>query len=274
MAFSSDGTKMFVVGNTGDDVNEYTLSTPFDVSTASFVDAFSVASQETSPRGVAFSSDGAKMFVVGTAGDDVNEYDLSTPFDVSTASPAGAFSVNPQETSPQGVAFSSDGAKMFVVGNVGDDVNEYTLSSVYPITVIDPFVTTWNMQGGDFGLEIPVHFGPDYNYTVIWGDGNTTPGVDGDATHTYAAASEYQVQIYGTYPSTNIADSNDARNLVSIDHWGSNRWTSMESAFTGAEEMTYAATDVPDLSGVADMSYMFADTVPSTATFQAGTSRK
>ena len=89
VAFSSDGTKMFVVGNIGDDVNEYTLSTPFDVSTASFVDAFSVASQDTTPRGVAFSSDGAKMFVVGNAGDDVNEYTLSTPFDVSTASPAG-----------------------------------------------------------------------------------------------------------------------------------------------------------------------------------------
>ena len=41
---------MFVIGITGDDVNEYTLSTGFDVSTASFVDAFSVASQDTAPR--------------------------------------------------------------------------------------------------------------------------------------------------------------------------------------------------------------------------------
>ena len=39
---------MFVSGNDGDDVNEYTLSTAFDVSTAvSFVDErFSVATQE------------------------------------------------------------------------------------------------------------------------------------------------------------------------------------------------------------------------------------
>ena len=41
---------MFVVGDHGDDVNEYTLSTGFDVSTASFVDSFSVASQELSLR--------------------------------------------------------------------------------------------------------------------------------------------------------------------------------------------------------------------------------
>ena len=31
---------MFVIGGAGDDVNEYTLTTGFDVSTASFVDRF------------------------------------------------------------------------------------------------------------------------------------------------------------------------------------------------------------------------------------------
>jgi hypothetical protein len=42
VAFNTDGTKMFIVGRNGDDVNEYTLSTGFDVSTASFIDSFSV----------------------------------------------------------------------------------------------------------------------------------------------------------------------------------------------------------------------------------------
>ncbi len=59
---------MFVVGNDGDDVNEYTLTAPFDVSTASFVDSFSVASQDSSPLGLAFSANGEKMFVVGNGG--------------------------------------------------------------------------------------------------------------------------------------------------------------------------------------------------------------
>ena len=40
MAFNNDGTKMFVVGNTGYDVNEYTLSTAFDISTASYTQNF------------------------------------------------------------------------------------------------------------------------------------------------------------------------------------------------------------------------------------------
>ena len=111
MAFSNDGAKMFVVGWIGEDINEYTLSTPFDVSTASYagdVERFSVSEQDTAPRGMAFSNDGAKMFVVGWIGEDINEYTLSTPFDVSTASYADdveRFSVSEQDTAPQAWRF-------------------------------------------------------------------------------------------------------------------------------------------------------------------------
>ena len=62
--FNSNGTKMYVVGWDGNDINEYTLSTAFDVSTASFENSFSVSSEDTDPAALAFSSDGTKMFVV------------------------------------------------------------------------------------------------------------------------------------------------------------------------------------------------------------------
>jgi len=94
------------------------LTTGFDVSTASFVDAFSVSAQESKPSGLAFNNDGTKMFVLGYAGDDVNEYTLTTGFDVSTASFVDAFSVASQETSPRGLAFNNDGTKMFVTGDL------------------------------------------------------------------------------------------------------------------------------------------------------------
>jgi hypothetical protein len=128
IAFNADGTKMFIVGNAGTDVNEYALSTGFDVSTASYTQNFSVSSQETSPQGIAFNTDGTKMFIIGNAGDDVNEYALSTGFDVSTASYAENFSVASQELSPQAITFNTDGTKMFIIGTSGDDVNEYALS--------------------------------------------------------------------------------------------------------------------------------------------------
>ena len=134
MAFSSDGTQMFVIGIAGKDVNEYTLSAPFDASTRTFVDATSISEQETIPTGIAFSSDGTKMFVIGDEGDDVNEYTLFAPFDASTRTFVDATSVSEQETVPTDIAFSNDGTKMFVLGT-RDNVNEYDLSSVYPIEV-------------------------------------------------------------------------------------------------------------------------------------------
>ena len=91
--FDSSGKTMFIPGNDGDDVNEYTLATAWDVSSASFVDSFSIVGQDTSPQGIAFSKSGMKMFIAGNTGNDVNEYTLSTAWDVSSASFVDSFSV-------------------------------------------------------------------------------------------------------------------------------------------------------------------------------------
>ncbi len=141
LAFNNDGTKMFVVGDTGNDINSYTLSTGFDLSTATFNDingdgsGFDISGQETVPRGLTFNNDGTKMFVVGDNGNDINEYTLSVGFDLtSTVTHVGSFDISSQETNPQGIAFNTTGTKMFIVGNIGNDINEYTLSCAFKVT--------------------------------------------------------------------------------------------------------------------------------------------
>jgi len=134
LSFKPDGTKMYVLGNDGDDVNEYTLSTAWDISTASYSQNFSVSAQEAFPSGMFFKPDGAKMYVVGRSGDDVNEYDLSTAWDISTASYSQNFSVSAQDTNPEGLSFKADGTKMYIIGDTGDDVNEYNLSTAWDIS--------------------------------------------------------------------------------------------------------------------------------------------
>ena len=141
LAFNNDGTKMFVVGDTGNDINEYTLTTPFDVSTSIFRDingdgtGFEVSAQDTVTKFIKFNNDGTKMFVVGDNGNDINEYTLSVGFDLtSTVTHVGSFDISSQETNPQGIAFNTTGTKMFIVGNVGNDINEYTLSCAFKVT--------------------------------------------------------------------------------------------------------------------------------------------
>ena len=79
-------------------------------------------------NGVAFNDDGSKMFVVFNASNTqtyshVSEYNLSTPFDISTSIFAGdnekcRLNTNDETTGPvsrvYGLKFSNDGRKLFV----------------------------------------------------------------------------------------------------------------------------------------------------------------
>ena len=127
--FKSDGTAMYVVGTTVDRVHQYTLSTAWEVNTASYASKFAgVGTQETVPTGLFFKSDGTTMYVVGTNVDTINQYTLSTAWDVSTAAfRAVAQSFVSIEPSIQGVFISSDGGTMFFAGP--------TAVTQFPITV-------------------------------------------------------------------------------------------------------------------------------------------
>ena len=57
-----------------------------DAGSCANVGPFSVASQDEAPRGIAFSSNGKKMYIVGDAGNDVNEYNLQQAWNVTSAS--------------------------------------------------------------------------------------------------------------------------------------------------------------------------------------------
>jgi len=134
MFFKSDGTKMYITGNSGDDVNEYALSTAWDPTTASYTTTFSVSSQDTTPSGVHFKTDGTKMYVIGYTSDSVHEYDLSTAWDVSTASYSQSFSVATQSDIPEDLWFKPDGTKMYVTGPTSDAVHEYNLSTAWDVS--------------------------------------------------------------------------------------------------------------------------------------------
>lgn len=132
--FKPDGTKMYMAGSSGGEMNEYALSTPWDISTTSHTQVFSVATQEIHPRGVFFRPDGRKIYIVGTESDNVNEYTLSTPWDISTALHSQVFNISFQETSPQDISFKSDGKKMYIIGTDSSAISEYDLYTSWDIS--------------------------------------------------------------------------------------------------------------------------------------------
>ena len=83
--FNTDGTKMFILDTSS--IYVYTLSTAFDISTASYDNyAFSTADYETGLKTFDFSDDGKVMIILGNVDDTFHEYYLSTGFDLTTAS--------------------------------------------------------------------------------------------------------------------------------------------------------------------------------------------
>lgn len=123
-----------------------------------------------------------------------------------------------------------------------------------------PFITTWTTEAPNESITIPVNDDvTGYNYAVNWGDGNTSAGQTGDATHTYSNPGTYTVSITGNFPAIRLqgVGMEVADRLTSIEQWGDMVWSSMEAAFSGARNMVLNATDVPDLSGVSSLSRMF-----------------
>jgi sugar lactone lactonase YvrE len=135
LAFNSDGSKMYIMGLATGTVYQYSLSTPWNVSTASYDSvSVSVSSQDGNPLGLAFNSDGSKMYIVGSTAGTVYQYSLSTPWNVGTASyDSVSKSVGSQDSIPYGLAFNSDGSKMYIMGSATDTVYQYSLSTPWNV---------------------------------------------------------------------------------------------------------------------------------------------
>lgn len=183
--FSDDGLKMFVLGSTGDDVNEYTLSVAWDLSsTVTFIDSYSVATQEPNPYGMRFYNGGLNFTLTG-ANRYVYRYELSTAFDVSTASymgdPLPLQSITAEATYQ--AQFSPDGLKIFTLEFSTEKMVAITLESAYNFSGVsysgnsylvsgqesNPYKTKFNTDGtkmyviGTTGDTIY-----QYNVNVAW----------------------------------------------------------------------------------------------------------
>jgi len=130
--FSSDGTKMYEIGLSDDKIYQYTLTTAWDINTATY-DTVSISTQDALPSGLFFKPDGTKMYEVGADGALIYQYTLSSAWDLSTAT-YDTVSIAAQDTSPQGIFFKSDGTKMYEIGRGSDAVYQYTLSSAWDLS--------------------------------------------------------------------------------------------------------------------------------------------
>jgi hypothetical protein len=184
------GTRMYVVTASGDDVLEYSLSTAWDISTASYTRSLDVSAQEGQALGIALKPDGTRLFVCGGQGDDVNEYSLSTAWNLSTASHLGEESVAANSNNPGGLAFSSDGTKMYISSS--SDVDEYALSSA------------WDLSTASYTDSLSV----SAQFAAAW-----QPAFSGDGDSLYLVGADGKVSEYSLSTPWDISTASHVRDL-------------------------------------------------------------
>ena len=175
MVFKPDGTKMYVSDAGTDRFYQYSLSTAFDISTASYDSiSLSVFAQDAVATGISINSDGTSLYMVGAGNNTVYQYDLTTAYDLSTASYASkSFSFSSQDTSGQEMVFKSDGTKMYVVGLGTDAVYQYSLSTAFDISTASYDSVSLSVSAQD-GLPRGLCFSSDGTILYVSGDTNNS----------------------------------------------------------------------------------------------------
>ena len=131
--FKSDGTKLYFIGLSSDTVYQYTLSTAWDLSTASYDNvSYNVARNMSE---VKFKPDGTEMYISSITEQEIVGFSLSTAWDVSTASYLSETSTSADFPNPRGFDFNSDGTKMIVADNSTDFL--YQVSTTLSTATLD-----------------------------------------------------------------------------------------------------------------------------------------
>tara|TARA_Y100001980_G_scaffold45816_1_gene27160 strand:- start:12696 stop:21623 length:8928 start_codon:yes stop_codon:yes gene_type:complete len=136
MTFNGDGTKMFIVGTLNDQIIEYSLTEPYEVLSGASAtgNTYSVSGQDTAPQGIQFNDDGTKVYILGGTGDDINQYSLSIPYDItSTVVHQGTFSISTETAAPEAFVFSPSGEALFLI-STSNGMFMYLLDNPFDIT--------------------------------------------------------------------------------------------------------------------------------------------
>ncbi len=152
----------------------------------------------------------------------------------------------------------------------------FTAISVTPAYAADTDDFVITVKTDNSGTSATTEFtipttGTGYNYNVDCNNDGTDEATaqTGDYTCDYGAtglntgAGTYTVRIKDHtglktgFPRIYFNNGGDKLKLLTIEQWGTGKWTSMQRAFYGCSNLAGQATDSPDLSGVTDMFAMF-----------------
>jgi len=148
ICLSNDGTRAVVYDGPNSGLySQYDLSTPFELSTVT--NRTDITNLPDANLGsIQFGDNGNKFYITDTGNFSfIRQYDLSTPYDITTASSSGSQNLG-QGGQPGSPAFNSDGTKLIWGERIGQEIYSTPLSTAFDITTIGS-VTSFSANSGD-----------------------------------------------------------------------------------------------------------------------------
>jgi len=139
--FSQNGLRAYIVSGSDDRIYQLNLTEAFDGST--FSDAsktLDVSAKLSFPHGVAISADGKKIFVTGRLDTTIEEYTLSTAYELDSASHTASYTVPHATTeSVHEIVLKPDNTRFYVLDSktVGFTTTNYIYQHT-PVTKLSP----------------------------------------------------------------------------------------------------------------------------------------
>lgn len=111
--FKPDGSIMYYCDGGDDYFSQYTLTTPWDISTKTDFKSISQSGESAAQAIYIKEDDGTILYIVGSSGDGIDYYTLSTPWDITTrSSTAGHFSFGNTGLNPTGLFIKPNGGSI------------------------------------------------------------------------------------------------------------------------------------------------------------------
>ncbi|MDD4781250.1 MAG: hypothetical protein PHT02_11720 [Tissierellia bacterium] len=198
--FKPDGTKLYILSLTDRKGYQYSLSTAWDISTASYDSKSAVLNdQDSSIYSLFFKPDGTKLYVISVSNPRVYQYGLSTAWDISTAS-YDSKSYRPSNSliAPINIFFKSDGAKLYILDTSDDTIYQYGLSTAWDISTASYDSKSFSVASQDTGT-MDFYFKSDGAKLYILGNNN----INSYKIYQYSLSTDWDIST-ATYDSKNI----------------------------------------------------------------------
>ena len=206
ITFKPDGTKMYITGIGADKILQYNLTTAFDITSAALEKSVLIRTVEGAPEDVKFNSDGTVIFILGTGGNGIDRWSLSTPYDIGSITAADT-TFTSIGGDPRGLAFNNDGTKMFVLNQTNTRVEEYNLSTPYNPDTKTLTNTLTNATSSNFHQGLGFNADGSKMFVVkSRGGSNTDNKIDEYALSTAFDISSSSATLTGTFSPTHSSD--------------------------------------------------------------------